>query len=80
MVVVSDPDGTLRFVQQDSNEDTGIFAWLEDTSMVLSRGSFLIGAVVIIGLFIFARVDAPLSLEKPSTKVSLDAVLLDEPV
>ena len=80
MVGVSDPDGTLRFVQQDSNEDTGFFAWLEDTSMVLSRGSFLIGAVFIIGLFIFARVDAPLSLEKPSTKVSIDAVLLDEPV
>ena len=80
MVGVSDPDGTLRFVQQDSNEDTGFFAWLEDASSVLFTGSFLIGAVFIIGLFIFARVDAPLSLEKPSTKVSLDAVLLDDRV
>ena len=80
MIGVSDPDGTLRFVQQDSNENTGFFAWLEDASAVLFTGSFLIGAVFIIGLFMFARVDAPLSLEKPNTKVSIDAVLLDEPV
>ena len=78
MVGVSDPDGTLRFVQEDSSEETGFFTWLEDVSMVLSRGSFLIGAAVLIGLFLFARIDAPLSLEEPSTQVTIDAVLLDD--
>lgn len=77
---VSDPDGTLRFVQQDSTEEAGFFAWLEDATSVLFTGSFLIGAVVIIGLFFFARIDAPLSLEEHDAKVYLDAVLLDEPV
>ena len=78
MVGVSDPDGTLRFVQEDSSEETGFFTWLEDVSMVLSRGSFLIGAAVLIGLFFIARIDAPLSLEDPSTQVTIDAVLLDD--
>ncbi len=80
MIGVSDPDGTLRFVQQDSNEETGFFAWIKDASAVLFTGSFLIGAGVIIGLLFFARIDPPLSLQEPNTGVSLDAVLLDEPV
>ena len=78
MVGVSDPDGTLRFVQEDSTEEVGFFTWLEDVSMVLSRGSFLIGAALLIGMLFIARIDAPLSLEEPSTQVTIDAVLLDD--
>ena len=80
MVGVSDPDGTLRFIQPDSIEETGFFAWVEDASAVLFTGSFMIGAGLLIGLLFFARIDAPLSLEEHATQVSLDAVLLDDSV
>ena len=80
MIGVSDPDGTLRFIQPDSIEETGFFAWVEDASAVLFTGSFMIGVGLLIGLLFFARIDAPLSLEEHATQVSLDAVLLDDSV
>ena len=80
MVGVSDPDGTLRFVQQDSDEETGFLAWLEDASAVLFTGSFMIGVGVLICLLFFARIDAPLSLDEQASQISLDAVLLDDSV
>ncbi len=78
MVGASDPDGTLRFGPQDMNEKTGFLAWLEEAYAVLFTGTFLIGLVVVLAGWMFARVDPPLSLEEQSKQVSLDAVLLDD--
>ena len=89
MVGVSDPDGTLRFGPQDSedtggfgpqdSEDTGgFFALLEGAYAVIFTGTFLIGFVVVLGGWMFARIDTPLSIDEQTKQVSLDAVLLEE--
>ena len=89
MVGVSDPDGTLRFGPQDSedtggfgpqdSEDTGgFFALLEGAYAVIFTGTFLIGFVVVLGGWMFARIDTPLSIDEQTKQMSLDAVLLEE--
>ena len=75
---VSDPDGTVRFGLQDSADEGGFFALVEEFYAVIFTSTFLIGAVVILVGWMFARIDTPLSLYAQSKEVSLDALLLDE--
>ena len=75
---VSDPDGTLRFGPQDSEDTGGFFALLEGAYAVIFTGTFLIGFVVVLGGWMFARIDTPLSIDEQTKQMSLDAVLLEE--
>jgi len=75
---VSDPDGTVRFGPQDSGDEGGFFALVEEFYAVIFTSTFLIGAVVILAGWMFARIDTPLSIEDQNKEVSLDALLLDE--
>ena len=75
---VSDPDGTVRFGPQDSADEGGFFALVEEFYAVIFTSTFLIGAVVILAGWMFARIDTPLALYAQSKEVSLDALLLDE--
>ena len=75
---VSDPDGTLRFGPQDSADEEGFFALVEEFYAVIFTSTFLIGVFVVLAGWMFARVDTPLSIENQNKEVSLDALLLDE--
>jgi len=75
---VSDPDGTLRFGPQDSEDTGGFFALVEEFYAVIFTSTFLIGAVILLAGWMFARIDTPLSIEDQDKDVSLDAMLLDE--
>jgi len=75
---VSDPDGTLRFGPQVSEDNGGFLAKLEGLYALLFTSTFLVGFVVVLGGWMFARIDTPLSIDEPSKQVSLDAVLLEE--
>ena len=81
---VSDPDGTLRFEPQVSEDDQapednqGFLTLLEGVYAVIFTVSFLIGFTVVLAVWMFARIDAPLSIDEQSKQVSLNAVLLDE--
>jgi len=75
---VSDPDGTLRFGPSDS-EDKGSFSTLiEEFSTFILTSSFLVGLIIVVGGWMFARIETPLSIDDQDKQVSLDAVLLDE--
>jgi hypothetical protein len=78
MVGVSDPDGTVRFGLQDSEDEGGFFALVEEFYAVIFTSTFLIGTVVLLAGWMFARIDTPLSIYAQSKDVSLDALLLDE--
>ena len=78
MVGVSDPDGTVRFGLQDSEDEGGFFALVEEFYAVIFTSTFLIGTVVLLAGWMFARIDTPLSIEDQNKEVSLDALLLDE--
>ncbi len=75
---VSDPDGTVRFGLQDSEDEGGFFALVEEFYAVIFTSTFLIGTVVLLAGWMFARIDTPLSIYAQSKDVSLDALLLDE--
>ncbi|MEZ8032336.1 MAG: peptidylprolyl isomerase [Candidatus Poseidoniaceae archaeon] len=75
---VSDPDGTVRFGPQDSEDEGGFFALVEEFYAVIFTSTFLIGTVVLLAGWMFARIDTPLSIEDQNKEVSLDALLLDE--
>ena len=75
---VSDPDGTVRFGPQDSEDEGGFFALVEEFYAVIFTSTFLIGTVVLLAGWMFARIDTPLSIEDQNKDVSLDALLLDE--
>jgi peptidyl-prolyl cis-trans isomerase B (cyclophilin B) len=75
---VSDPDGTVRFGPQDSEDEGGFFALVEEFYAVIFTSTFLIGTVVLLAGWMFARIDTPLSIYAQSKDVSLDALLLDE--
>ena len=75
---VSDPDGTVRFGLQDSEDEGGFFALVEEFYAVIFTSTFLIGTVVLLAGWMFARIDTPLSIEDQNKEVSLDALLLDE--
>ncbi|MEZ8001768.1 MAG: peptidylprolyl isomerase [Candidatus Poseidoniaceae archaeon] len=75
---VSDPDGTVRFGPQDSEDEGGFFALVEEFYAVIFTSTFLIGTVVLLAGWMFARIDTPLSIEDQNKEVSLDAFLLDE--
>ncbi|MCP2503808.1 MAG: peptidylprolyl isomerase [Candidatus Poseidoniaceae archaeon] len=75
---VSDPDGTVRFGPQDSADEGGFFALVEEFYAVIFTSTFLIGVFVVLAGWMFARVDTPLSIENQNKEVSLDALLLDE--
>jgi len=75
---VSDPDGTLRFGLSDS-EDKGVVSTLnEEFSTFILTSSFLVGLIIVVGGWMFARIETPLSIDDQDKQVSLDAVLLDE--
>lgn len=75
---VSDPDGTVRFGPQDSADEGGFFALVEEFYAVIFTSTFLIGIFVVLAGWMFARIDTPLSIENQNKEVSLDALLLDE--
>ncbi|MDE0869222.1 MAG: peptidylprolyl isomerase [Candidatus Poseidoniaceae archaeon] len=75
---VSDPDGTVRFGPQDSADEGGFFALVEEFYAVIFTSTFLIGVFVVLAGWMFARIDTPLSIENQNKEVSLDALLLDE--
>lgn len=75
---VSDPDGTVRFGPQDSADEGGFFALVEEFYAVIFTSTFLIGIFVVLAGWMFARIDTPLSIENHNKEVSLDALLLDE--
>ena len=58
---VSDPDGTVRFGPQDSEDEGGFFALVEEFYAVIFTSTFLIGTVVLLAGWMFARIDTPLS-------------------
>ena len=75
---VSDPDGTLRFGLSDS-EDKGVVSTLnEEFSTFILTSSFLVGLIIVVGGWMFARIETPLSIDDQDNQVSLDAVLLEE--
>ena len=75
---VSDPDGTLRFGPSDS-EDKGVVSTLnEEPSTFILTSSFLVGLIIVVGGWMFARIETPLSIDDQDNQVSLDAVLLEE--
>ena len=75
---VSDPDGTVRFGPQDSDDKGGFFALVEEFYAVIFTTTFLVGFVVVFAGWMIARIDTPLSIDDQNKQVSLDAVLLDE--
>ncbi len=78
MIGASDPDGTLRFGPQDSDDKRGFFALVEEFYAVIFTTTFLVGFVVVFAGWMVARIDTPLSIDDQNKQVSLDAVLLDE--
>ena len=78
LIGVSDPDGTVRFGPQDSADEGGFFALVEEFYAVIFTSTFLIGIFVVLAGWMFARIDTPLSIENQNKEVSLDALLLDE--
>ena len=62
---VSDPDGTVRFGPQDSEDEGGFFALVEEFYAVIFTSTFLIGTVVLLAGWMFARIDTPLSYRRP---------------
>jgi len=78
LIGVSDPDGTVRFGPQDSADEGGFFALVEEFYAVIFTSTFLIGIFVVLAGWMFARIDTPLSIENHNKEVSLDALLLDE--
>jgi cyclophilin family peptidyl-prolyl cis-trans isomerase len=75
---VSDPDGTVRFGPQDSGDEGGFFALVEEFYAIIFTTTFLVGFVVAFAGWMIARIDTPLSIDDQNKQVSLDAVLLDE--
>ena len=78
LIGVSDPDGSLRGIGQETSEESGFFASLLGSSSTIASFSFgTVLLLVAIGLFI-ARTEQPLQLEPSNSNLSLDAVLVDD--
>ena len=80
MIGVSDPDGTLRFGEVDTEDDKGWLSSMSDALGIigLSLGSLLALAGASFLVFYVARIDPPLGIEQGQKPPTFDAVLLDE--